>query len=200
MNRITTTLTALALVTSLAACGKKKDGDGGGGNGDDKKAPTMTVNDADWVAKDLKTVAPMVHVTMRVPKDAKLEKNGNGGVDIRVNDFYLITVSTLAVSSLDEAKKSDKSLTVDRKDQYINTKVNTDEPNGFVYTIQMKDEANGNKYEPESHFAYYVEKDGAFYSILDARPLDAFSTPGSAYTLDIANKVYAIVKGSAKPE
>jgi hypothetical protein len=190
-------IAALALVTTIGGCGKKKDGAGGGGGGDDKAAPSMTVNEADWVVKDMKDTSPMVHVSLKVPKDAKLEKNGNGGVDIRVSPTYVITVSNLAVSSIDEAKKSDKSLTVENK-SYQNGKVLTDEPNGFVYTYQMKDEANGTKYQPESHFAYYLDKDGAFYSILDAKPLDAFDTPGSAYTTDIANKVYGIVKGSAK--
>ena len=50
----------------------------------------------------------------------------------------------------------------------------------------------------ESHFAHYIDKDGAIYSILDDKPLDAYSTPGSTYTPEIANKVYGIVKASAK--
>ena len=199
MNRLTMTFTALTLVTSLAACGKKKEGDGGGGGGgDEAKAPTMTINEAEWEAKDLHAVAPLINVTMKVPKTAKLEKNGNGGVDITVSPFYLITVSAIAVSNIAEGKKSDKSLTVERTDKYINAKVITEEPNGFVYTVQMKTEENGNTYQPEAHFAYYLDKDGAIYSIADERPLDAYSTPGSAYSPEIATKVYGIVKGSAK--
>lgn len=199
MNRISMTLAALTLVTSLAACGKKKEGEaGGGGGGEDKKGPAITINEADWVPKNLHDVAPLINITMKVPKDAKLEKNGNGGVDIRVSPVYQITVSNIAVSNVAEAIKSDKSLTVDAKDKYSMTKVLSEEPNGFVYTVQMKPEENGNTYEPESHFAFYVEKDGAIYSILDDKPLDAFSTPGSTYTPDVANKVYGIVKGSAK--
>lgn len=198
MNRISMTLAALTLVTSLAACGKKKEGEAGGGGGEDKKGPAITINEADWVPKNLHDVAPLINITMKVPKDAKLEKNGNGGVDIRVSPVYQITVSNIAVSNVAEAIKSDKSLTVDAKDKYSMTKVLSEEPNGFVYTIQMKPEENGNTYEAESHFAFYVEKDGAIYSILDDKPLDAFSTPGSTYTTDVANKVYGIVKGSAK--
>ena len=206
MNRVTTIVSVLVLVTSLAAC-KKKDGDAGSSAGSGEtapaaeakaKAPSMTINDADWVAKDLHAVAPLINVTMRVPKDAKLEKNGNGGVDVHVNDVYMLTVSALAVSNIAEGIKGDKSLTVERKDQYINTKVLSEDPNGFVYTMQMKDEENGTKYEPEAHFAFYVEKDGAIYSILDQRPMEAFSAPGSTYSQDTATKVYAIVKGSAK--
>ena len=207
MNRIKL-VCSLALASSLAVTGcKSKEGDAGKagaapsdetGGDTAAKAPSMTINDADWVAKNLHDVAPLINITMRVPKAAKLEKNGNGGVDITVSPFYMLTVSAIAVSNVAEGIKSDKSMTVDAKDRYINIKVLADEPNGFVYTYQMKDEENGTKYQPEAHFAFYVEKDGAIYSILDQRPLDAFSTPGSAYSQDIATKVYAIVKGSAK--
>ncbi len=197
MKNLTMPFAALALMSSLAGCGKKADG-GGGGGGDETKVPTMTVNEGEWVSKNLHDVAPLINVTMKVPKDAKLEKNGNGGVDVRVNEFYMLTVSQLAVSGIPEAIKSDKSLTVERTDSYINTKVLSEEPNGFVYTMQMKDEANGTKYQPEAHFAYYLDKEGAIYSVQDQKPLDAWSTPGSAYSPEIANKVYAIVKASTK--
>ncbi|HXC06448.1 MAG TPA: hypothetical protein VNZ86_16935, partial [Bacteroidia bacterium] len=109
----------------------------------------------------------------------------------------LFTVSTLAVSSLKEAMESDKSLTVNNK-SYKNGKIISEDPNGFVYSVQMNDEANGTKYEPEAHFVYYVEKEGAFYSIQDMRPLDNFGLAGSAYPEDIAKQLYALVKTSAK--
>jgi len=161
-------------------------------------APTMTVNEADWELKDLSTVAPLIHISMKVPKGAKMEKNGNGGVDIRVSDFYLITVSALAISSVKEGMTDEKSLTINNT-SYINGKTLSEEENGMVYTMQMKTEANGTTYEPEVHFAYFIGKpDGAFYSVSDARPMDNFSVRGSAYSADIANKIYAIVKGSAK--
>src|SRR4051812_12441697 len=161
MTVFKTTVFTLALV-AFAACGKKKDGAGGGGDGD--KPPTMAVNEADWVVKNLKDTSPMVNISMKVPKDAKLEKNGNGGVDIRVSPFYVITVSNNAVSSVAEAIKDKKSLSI-QKDSYINGKVLKEEPNGFVYTYQMKDEANGTKYQPEAHWFFVVDKDGAFYTI-----------------------------------
>jgi hypothetical protein len=198
MNRTISIIATLALTLGVAAC-KKKEGDGSasGSKTAEAKGPTMALNEADWVAKDLNTVAPLIHVTMKVPKDAKLEKNGNGGVDVHVSDFYMLTVSAIAASNVKETMESDKSLTI-KNTSYINGKVISEEPNGFVYSMQMKDEANGTKYQPEAHFAVYLEKDGAIYSILDQKPMDAFSTPGSAYSEDIAKKVYAIVKGSAK--
>jgi len=66
-----------------------------------------------------------------------------------------------------------------------------EEPNGFVFTDQMKDEANGTKYAPESHFYYFIEKDGAVYSVNDTKPMDAFSTPPQAYTDALARQAMA---------
>ena len=210
MKSILSTLTIVA-VFSLASCGGASDKgkstspdstktttDQPAATGTSAAAPTMTVNEADWEVKDLSTVAPLIHISMKVPKGAKMEKNGNGGVDIRVSDFYLITVSALAVSSAKEALDDVKSLSI-KSSSYMNGKALSEEDNGIVYTMQMNTEANGTKYEPEVHFAYIIGKpDGAFYSVADARPLDNFSVPGSAYSADIANKIYAIVKGSAK--
>ncbi len=160
--------------------------------------PTLVINESEWVETNLNPISSFINISMKLPKDAKLEKNGNGGVDIRINDFYMIQVGTIAVSSIKDAMDSDKSLTVNNASSYINGKVLSEEPNGFEYSMQMKDEENGTKYEPETHFAYYVEKDGAIYSILDQRPLDNFSVRGSAYNEDIAKKIYAIIKSSAK--
>jgi len=199
---------AVVLVLSLSSCGGSSTK--GGTNGADSTkgsstatpapaaaAPTMTVNEADWQLTDLSTIAPLIHISMKVPKGAKMEKNGNGGVDIRVSDFYMITVSALAVSSIKEAMDGDKSMTISSK-SYMNGKTLSEDANGMVYTEQMNTEANGTTYQPEVHFAYYIGKpDGAFYSVMDVRPLDNFSVAGSAYSADIANKVYAIVKGSA---
>jgi len=161
-------------------------------------APTMAINETDWVEQNLKPVSSFINISLKLPKDAKMEKNGNGGVDIRISDFYLITVSSIAVSTIKDAMDSDKSLTINNTSSYINGKVLLEEPNGFEYSMQMKDEENGTKYQPEAHFAYYVEKDGAIYSILDQRPLDNFSVTGSAYSEDIAKKIYSIIKSSAK--
>ena len=199
MNRLISIFASLALVTTIGAC--KGDGDGGssGKPAEAPKAPTMTVDESTWEVKDLKETSPLVNISMKVPKDAKLEKNGNGGVDIRVNDFYVLTVSATAISNIAEGIKGDKSLTVERTDRNKMAKIVQEEPNGFVYTTQMKDEANGTQYQPESHFVWYVEKEGAFWSIQSARPLDNFSVPGSAYSEEIAKKVYEIVKTSAKP-
>ncbi|CAN5408084.1 hypothetical protein BH11MYX1_BH11MYX1_50830 [soil metagenome] len=193
-----------ALTLSTAGCGKK-DGAGdkavvadktaSGDKATGELAPTIKINEADWVVKNLHDTSPLINISMKVPKDAKLEKNGNGGVDVQISDLYTLTVSNVAVSNAAEAIKSDKSLWTG---SYINAKALTDEPNGFVYTEQMKDEANGTKYEPETHFAFYVEKDGAVYSVLDARGPKAMMTPGSTFSPALANKVYGLIKSSAK--
>lgn len=161
-------------------------------------APTLVINEAEWVEQNLNTISSFINVSLKLPKDAKMEKNGNGGVDIRINEFYMITVGNIAVSSIKEAIDSDKSLTINNTSSYINGKVVLEEANGFEYSMQMKDEENGTKYEPETHFAYYVEKEGAIFSIKDQRPMDNFFVTGAAYNEDIANKMYAIIKSSAK--
>ncbi|MFT3699937.1 MAG: hypothetical protein QM831_42730 [Kofleriaceae bacterium] len=197
----------LSLVSVLAlagACGKKDEAAGGGTAKTAEpaaaapKAAPITINEADWVVKNLHDTSPMVNVSMKVPKDAKLEKNGNGGVDITIAPAYQLTVSAIMVSSIDEAKKSDKSLSIESS-SYQNGKTVLDEPNGFIGTEQMKTEANGHTYEPETHFYYYLgTKDGAFFSVNDARPLSNFDAPGSTYSEALAKQVYGIVKGSLK--
>jgi len=200
MNRLMILVTTLAL--SMTAACKSKDGEGGGGGAaktteSAAKAPALTINEADWVEKDLSTVSPMIHVSMKVPKDAKLEKNGNGGVDITLAPHYVIQVSNMAVSNPAEALANRKALSIEHTG-YINGKVLTEEPTGFVYTMQMKTEENGHTYQPEVHWAHVVDKDGAIYLINDERSMDGFSTPGSAWSEELAKQVYAIVKGSAK--
>lgn len=165
-----------------------------------EKVPTMTVNEADWEVKDLSPITKMMPVSIKVPKGAKLEKNGNGGVDITVNDFYILTVSQIAMGTVKENVADDKKSTVNNSTSYKDGKVVVDDPNGFVYTHQMNDEANGTKYVPESHFYYYFTSgpDGAVFSVHDDKPMAEGHVPEAAYTLDIAKHVYAIVKGSAK--
>ncbi|MBA3456601.1 MAG: hypothetical protein H0T42_26160 [Deltaproteobacteria bacterium] len=205
MKRITILVTTLALTLAAGCKGKDKDAGGGaagktaepGKAADTAKGPTLTINEADWVEKDLTTVSPMIHVTMKVPKDAKLEKNGNGGVDITLAPHYVITVSNMAVSNAAEALANRKALTLEHTG-YINGKVLTEEPNGFIYTMQMKTEENGNTYQPEVHWAVALDKEGAIYLIYDERSMDGFSTPGSAWSEALAKQVYAIVKASAK--
>lgn len=200
MNRVTLTALLFTLTTTVVACKKGDDNAAGGGGAGESAAPakTITITEADWVEKNLKEVSPMINITMKVPKDAKLEKNGNGGVDVGINDVYMLTVSQLAVSNIAEAMESDKALSIGHS-SYINGKVLTEEPTGMIYTMQMKDEANGTKYQPEFHFAHYIDKEGAIYSIEDEKPMSApFSTPGSTYSEALAKQVYGIVKGSAK--
>ncbi|CAK9254279.1 unnamed protein product [Sphagnum jensenii] len=165
-----------------------------------EKVPTMTINEADWEVKDLSPIAPMMPVSIKVPKGAKLEKNGNGGVDITLSDFYIITVSQIAMGTIKENLADDKKSTVNNTSRYKNGTVVIDDPHGFVATYQMNDEANGIKYSPESHFVYYFSSgpEGAMFSVHDDKPMSGPMVSEAAYTLDIAKKVYAIVKASAK--
>lgn len=183
--------------TKTAEAGKAADGAEKEAEPEAKKVPTLEINEADWVDKDLKEFSPMINVTVKAPKDATFEKNGNGGVDIKIADFYMITVGNLAVGSVKEALDWGESMSI-KDSSYKDGKKIVEDEAGFVFTYQMNDEANGTKYEPESHFVHFVEKDGAIYSFKDEKPMDAFMTPGSAYTEDLAKKVYGIVKASAK--
>jgi hypothetical protein len=199
-------INALTIVSMLfmASCGSSDNG-GKTDSGDSKSSssssanvPTMKIDEGTWVMTDLKPIASLAPVSMKLPKDAKMEKNGNGGVDVHLSDWYDITISNNASSSVAEAMKDDKSLSINKAESYINGKLLVDEPNGFVCTYQMKDEANGTKYQPEAHFFFYLEKDGAIYSIHDGRPLSNYSVAGSAYSEAIAKQIYNLIKGSAK--
>ncbi len=197
INQLFYCFSAVAII-SLSSCGGSSDVKTEATT--ESAAPAaekITIDGTGWAPVDLSTIAPMIHVTMNVPTDAKMEKNGNGGVDIMLNKAYTITVSMNASSSVADAITSDKSLSVTNTTSYMNGKAIVDEPNGFVYSMQMKDEANGNKYEPEAHFAFYLEKDGAIYSIMDARPMDNMFLAGSTYSEENAKKLYDLVKGSA---
>lgn len=163
----------------------------------DSQIPTMKINEADWVETDLSSISNLTPVTVKLPKDAKMEKNGNGGVDVHLNNWYTITVYNDASSNVKSAIAGTKSITVNDQ-SYQDGKLLIDEPNGFVYTYTLKTEKNGNTYQPESHFVFYLEKGGAIYSFQSMRPLDNFDVAGSAYTEDIAKQVYNIIKNSAK--
>lgn len=158
--------------------------------------PQLKINEADWVAKNLKDVSPLINVTIKAPKDATFEKNGNGGVDIKLAGFYMITVGNLAVSNLKEAIEWGNASSIGDS-SFKDGKKLVEDPNGFIFTYQMKDEENGTKYAPETHFYHFLEKDGAVYSFNDTKPLDAFSTPPQAYTEALARQVYGLVKASA---
>lgn len=199
----------LALATACGGAAAPAAGDKGATKGaatadakDTKDAepavevPKLTINEADWVAKNLKDVSPMINVTIKAPKDATFEKNGNGGVDIKLAPFYMLTVGNLAVGNMKDALEWGNSSSIGDS-SFKDGKKLVEDPNGFVFTYQMKDEANGTKYAPESHFYYFIEKEGAVYSVNDSKPMDAFSTPPQAYTEALARQVYGIVKASA---
>ena len=194
----------LALATSCGGASAPATGDKKGAPVADAKdaplavvdVPKLTINEADWVAKNLKDVSPMINVTIKAPKDATFEKNGNGGVDIKLAPFYMLTVGNLAVSNLKEALEWGDSSSI-KDSSFQGGKKLVEDPNGFIFTYQMKDEANGTKYAPESHFYHFIEKDGAVYSVNDTKPMDAFSTPPQAYTEALARQVHGLVKASA---
>lgn len=193
-----------------AGCGKSKDS--AEGNSEAKTAetaagktaekkdevPTLTINEAEWVEKNLHEISPLIHVTVKAPKDATFEKNGNGGVDIKFAKFYMVTVGNLAVSNLKEAVEWGESSSIGDSSFKDGVKL-LDEESGFVFTYQMNDEANGITYDKESHFYHFIEKDGAIYSFNDTKPMDAyFDTPGAAFSEDLAKQVYGLIKASAK--
>ncbi len=155
------------------------------------------INEADWVETDLGQVSSLTPVTVKVPKDAVLEKNGNGGVDIKMGDYYVITVGQPAVSSKEEAIENAKSLSVNSKTYYEDGKIIMEEPNGYVCSFKPKDEANF-KYEPEAHFFYVIETEGGAHFTFEDNQAFGTSIPGSGYPVENAQKVYEIIKGSAR--
>jgi len=168
------------------------------GNNEAEQFDAYKINEADWEEKYLGDISGLTPITLKVPKDAVLEKNGNGGVDIKMGDYYVVTVTQSAVSSKEEAINNAKSITVNNATYYEDGKIILEEPNGFVSTYKPKNEANGFKYEPESHFFYVIETEGqAFFTFADN---EAFGTsiPGSGYPVENAKKVYEIIKNSAR--
>lgn len=151
-----------------------------------------------WQPADLSKTSALIPVLVNVPAGAKLEKNGNGGVDILLTDKAMLTVSALAVSSLKEARSSDEHYLL-KNEMYPEAKKVVSDPNGFVYTRRMKTEANGTAYEPESHFVYYLETPGgSVYSISGDRSMAAMSGPGCDYPEAQAKAQYQAVKQSAR--
>jgi hypothetical protein len=160
------------------------------------KTPIYVVNEADWVETDLSGTSTLTPIIVKLPKDAVLERNGNGGVDVKIAEDYVISVYAQAVSSMEELIKANKSLTTGRTEQYVDIKTIKDEPNGFVFTYTMKPEANGAAYNPESHFFFALEgKDKAFFSLSDSASM---TMSEKVYTEEAASKVYEIIKSSAK--
>ncbi len=158
--------------------------------------PIYVVNEADWVETDLSGTSALTPIIVKLPKDAVLEKNGNGGVDVKIAEDYVISVYAQAVSSMEELIKGNKELTVGRTAQYVDIKMLKDEPTGFVFTYTMKPEANGATYNPESHFFYALKTDGgAFFSLSDS---GSMTMGDKVYTEEAAQKVYDIIKSSAK--
>ena len=189
----------VCMAVAFSSCGQPSASGNENTDAPEKTAagPKLVINEADWVDTDLSGISNLTPISVKLPKDAKLEKNGNGGVDATINDFYVISIGQPYASNLKELIEGNKSLTIGRTSAYKNIKLFVDEPNGFVFTFQMQDEANGFQYEPEAHFYYAIETEGgAHFSFQDSH--STFSVPGSSYPVENAKKVYEIIKKSAK--
>lgn len=162
-----------------------------------KQFDAYKINEADWVETDLGQISNLTPVTVKVPKDAVLEKNGNGGVDIKMGDYYMVTVTQPAVSSKEEAIENAKSLSVNSKTYYEDGKIIMEEPNGYVCSYKPKDEPNF-KYQPEAHFFYVIETEGGAHFTFQDNEAFGTSIPGSGYPVENAKKVYEIIKNSAR--
>ncbi|WP_294821814.1 hypothetical protein [uncultured Flavobacterium sp.] len=198
-----TIIMALMLSMALYSCKDNKDTAAEGAATETEaaaetaKTPIYVVNEADWVETDLSGTSSLTPIIVKLPKDAVLEKNGNGGVDVKIAEDYVISVYAQAVSSMEELIKGNKELTVGRTQQYVDIKTVKDEPNGFVFTYTMKPEANGATYNPESHFFFALETEGkAFFSLSDSSSMTM--SDDKVYTEEAATKVYEIIKNSAK--
>lgn len=199
-----TIIMALMLSMALYSCKDKNAAEGTetaatetAAAGETAKTPIYVVNEADWVETDLSSTSSLTPLIVKLPKDAVLEKNGNGGVDVKIAEDYVISVYAQAVSSMEELIKANKDLTVGRTQQYVDIKTVKDEPNGFVFTYTMKPEANGFTYNPESHFFFALETEGkAFFSLSDSGSMTM--SDDKVYTEEAATKVYEIIKSSAK--
>jgi hypothetical protein len=187
------------VATVFISCGKNKD----------KtviKSETTTISgfsfkESEMKTVDLSTISDYVNVIMKIPKSAKVIKNGNGNIDILLNKNYIITVdSSVFISDfgLKELVENKKSLFLKENFSTVKGIITREEPNGFVYITQIKTEENGTKYEPEHHFSYSFANEKEMYTVYDIRPLDNFSMPGSTYTEANANALYNWVKASVK--
>jgi len=173
---------------------------------------TITVNEADWEVKDLSTIAPDLHLSLKLPKDATIEKGDESSVDIKISDSYRIfasydtkpritTGADSKIKTIKQAMALDKEIMIgaDDPELYVSSKVVATYPDGFIYTQQEKDKAGEPKHQPESHFYYYLLAKGPnpVIYIRDTKPFSS-KLPDSAYTIELAKKVYAIIKASAK--
>ncbi|UYZ61569.1 hypothetical protein [Hymenobacter weizhouensis] len=198
-------LYSAALASTLLACSSPDSATTNAAapaSGSEAAAPaagTAPLDVSTWQPTDLSKLVPELPITLNLPAGVKMEKNGNGGIDIQLSDKSLLTASFPAVSSVKEAMATDEDYYI-KNDMYQDARKVVDEPHGFVYTRRMKPEQNGTTYEPESHFVYYLEgKDGAIYQLAEDRTMDGMSNAkGSDYPERRAKELYEAVKKSAK--
>lgn len=152
-----------------------------------------------WEPRDISTVSDQFPLIINLPKEAKVEKNLNGGIDIRLSKAYIITINKDENTLIPNVISGDKSEISGYKDvKYV-----AEGPNGFICSYQKYDEDNGMKNELEYHFGFYIsytnkEDMNIVYSFRDIRGMDNSSIPGSAYSEVNAKKLFDIFKASVK--
>lgn len=160
-------------------------------------AAAITVNEAEWQLKDLKPVSSIIPISMKLPKSARLEKNGNAGVDATIGDSYTLVVYQTAISAIKEGIDGDKQMYVKNSDMQT-TKIELDEPNGFIYTVTYKG-TDGKTFPGGTHFVYYYAAKSSggetFFSVHDEKAMSG-TAADDAFTVELAKQVYALVKGS----
>jgi hypothetical protein len=165
--------------------------------------PTFSFKESEMKTVDLSTISDYVNVIMKLPKNAKVIKNGNGMIDILLDKNYIVTVSQCLIMSnfkLKELIVNQKKLFLDESSISLKGIITREEPNGFIYTSQIKTEENGRKYEPEHHFSYSFTNNKEMYTVYDNVPIELIGQSGNGliYTKNNANALYDWVKASVK--
>lgn len=159
------------------------------------KFDVYTFGNTEWVEKDLSTISPIIHATVKVPKDAVLTKNEFDGIDIKMGKYYVIKVGLSVDESLEAAKRFYTMGRTEDNDAAKDLKIVIDEPNGIVYTHTSILDGS----EPESHFYYVTQTSEADkYITFKDEPPFLEDIPGSAFPLENAKKAYEMIKSSLK--
>jgi len=144
-----------------------------------------------WQTTDLSLVNPDFPIVLDLPKDATIE-SAKYSIYVKLNDTVSFTINKMPEDNKAEAMKLDKDAFVVSTDNST-AKIITDEPCGFVYSLQYNDSFDGEISQPEGYFIYYLEKEGLVYAI----QLDGIYTYENINTVDHAKFLYEIVKSSA---
>jgi hypothetical protein len=167
------------------------------------KSLDFSFKEYDLKTVDLSTVSYYVHIIMKVPKNAKVIKNGNGMIDILLNKNYVVTVNQVSFYEnygVKESIKSQKEFFIDESTISYKGNIIKEDSNGFIYTSQLKTAENGHRYDIEHHFSYSFTNGQTMYEVYDSEPLEKMTTDGNGriYTKENANALYNWVKSSMK--